>query len=71
METVITLEKTHTVHLKEGGEICNRLGRGTRVCPIKRKGEWVKVTWRKGKKKGWIHNLLESGDIIEDEKFSN
>ena len=55
MDKVITLEKTCYVYLKEGGEICNRLGRGTRVWPIKRNGEWVKVTWRNGKKQGWIH----------------
>jgi len=64
MGKVITLEKTYTVHLKEGGEICNRLGRGTTVCPIKRNGEWVKVTWRKGKKKGWIHNLPDTYDSV-------
>ncbi len=54
MEKVITLEKSCYVYLKEGGEICNRLGRGTRVYPIKKNGEWIKVTWRNGKKKGWI-----------------
>jgi hypothetical protein len=54
MEKVITLEKSCFVYLKEGGEICNRLGRGTRVYPIKEKGEWIKVTWRNGRKKGWI-----------------
>lgn len=70
MGKIITLEKTHTVHLKEGGEICNRLGRGTRVCPVKRNGEWIKVTWRKGKKKGWIQNLFELGDIVEGDNFS-
>jgi hypothetical protein len=36
MEKVITLEKSYYVYLKEGGEICNRLGRGTRVYPIKK-----------------------------------
>ena len=70
MGKVITLEKTHTVYLKQGGEVCNRLGRGTRVLPVKRNGEWVKVTWRNGKKKGWIHNLLESSDIVEGELLS-
>ena len=36
------------------GEMCNRLARGTRIVPVGRKGDWVKITWRKGKKKGWI-----------------
>jgi hypothetical protein len=63
MEKVITLEKSCYVYLKEGGEICNRLGRGTRVWLIKRNGEWAKVRWRNGKKKGWIHNLPESDEI--------
>jgi len=70
MEKVITLGKTHIVYLKEGGEVCNRLGRGARVCPIKRNGEWVKITWRNGKKKGWVHSLLESGNIEEDGRRS-
>jgi hypothetical protein len=70
MEKVITLQKTHTVYLKAGGEICNRLGRGTRVCPVKRNGEWLKITWRNGKKRGWIHNLLESSNINEKELLS-
>ncbi len=62
MEKVITLEKTHYVHLKEAGEVCNRLNRGTKVHALKRKGEWVRITWRNGKKKGWIHipvNILD------------
>jgi hypothetical protein len=53
------LKKTHTVHLKPEGEICNRLKQGTRVKLIKRKGDWVHITWRSGKKKGWLH-LIES-----------
>jgi hypothetical protein len=67
MDKVVTLAKTHIVYLKVGGEVCNRLGRGTRVCPIKRNGSWVKITWRNGKKRGWIHNLLESSNINETE----
>ena len=70
MGKVITLGKNHLVYLKEGGEVCNRLSRGTRVWPIKRNGEWVKVTWRNGKKKGWIHNLPETSDFGKDELFS-
>ena len=62
LEKFITLEKSCYVYLKEGGEICNRLGRGTRVWPIQKKGEWIKVTWRKGKKKGWIRNSPESNE---------
>ena len=54
MEKMIVLEKNHSVHLKKEGEICNRLGRGAKVMPILRKGDWLKITWRNGKKKGWI-----------------
>ncbi|GJL78169.1 MAG: hypothetical protein NPINA01_11580 [Nitrospinaceae bacterium] len=68
MGKVITLKKTHTVHLKEGGEVCNRLSRGTRVCPVKESGEWVKVTWRNGKKKGWIHHLPDTNKIVKEEQ---
>jgi hypothetical protein len=63
MVKAITLEKSCYVYLKERGEICNRLGRGTKVHPIKRNGDWVKVTWRNGKKKGWILKLLQSDEI--------
>ena len=52
----LLLNKTHTVHLKPEGEICNRLKQGTRVKALKRKGGWVQITWRSGKKKGWIHH---------------
>lgn len=51
----IILEKNHHVFLKVEGEVCNRLARGTHVHPVQRKGAWIKVTWRNGKKKGWIH----------------
>lgn len=54
MEDKIILEKTFYVHLKENGEVCNRLPAGTHVHPIKRKNDWLKITWRSGKKKGWI-----------------
>jgi len=53
----LLLNKTHTIYLKPDGEICNRLKQGTRVKTIKIKGDWVHITWRSGKKKGWIHNL--------------
>ncbi|UCD12553.1 MAG: hypothetical protein JSU88_05615 [Nitrospinaceae bacterium] len=55
MKENLILERTHRVHLKPGGEICNRLSRGTRVVAVQKNGEWVKVNWRNGKKKGWIH----------------
>jgi hypothetical protein len=42
------------VHLKIDGEICNRLKMGVKVQPIQKKGDWIKITWRGGKKKGWI-----------------
>lgn len=54
MAETLELDKTTTVHLTANGEMCNRLARGTRIAPVKRKGDWVKITWRKGKKKGWI-----------------
>ena len=54
MVSIVTLEKARSAHLKENGEICNRLKKGTRVEVIARKGSWVRVTWRNGKKKGWI-----------------
>ena len=50
----LELEKTTSVHLTAQGEMCNRLARGTRVVPVRRKGDWIKILWRKGKKKGWI-----------------
>jgi hypothetical protein len=58
------LNKTHTVHLKPEGEICNRLKHGTRVKAIKRKGDWVHITWRRGKKKGWINLSLEKQTAV-------
>ena len=54
MEDKIVLEKTYYVHLKENGEICNRLPAGSHIHIIKRKGDWLRITWRNGKKKGWI-----------------
>ncbi|MFQ5450445.1 MAG: hypothetical protein ACE5E9_07420 [Nitrospinaceae bacterium] len=66
MGKVITLAKTHTVHLKQGGEICNRLTRGTRVHPVEHRGQWTKVIWRNGKKKGWIRNPLASLENSRD-----
>jgi hypothetical protein len=50
----LELDKTTTVHLTANGEMCNRLVRGTRIVPVGRKGDWIKITWRRGKKKGWI-----------------
>jgi len=54
VEAVITLGKTHSVHLKPKGEVCNRLQAGARLRILQRKGDWVRVTWRSGKKNGWI-----------------
>ena len=50
----LDLDKTISVHLTAKGEMRNRLARGTRIIPVRRKGDWVKISWRKGKKKGWI-----------------
>ena len=54
MAQIITLNKTFTVHLKPNGEIYNRLKLGVKVLFIKKKGDWVFINWRSGKKKGWI-----------------
>ncbi len=54
MEKIITLEKTCTVFIKQGGEVCNRLKSGTRVTAVQQRDGWIKITWRNGKKKGWI-----------------
>ena len=54
MSDYLELDKSTTVHLTANGEMCNRLSRGTRVVPVTRKGDWIKIFWRKGKKKGWI-----------------
>ena len=37
MTIVVILKKSHTVHLKPEGEICNRLQAGTKVRIIKKK----------------------------------
>jgi hypothetical protein len=54
MAETLELDKTTTVHLTAKGEMCNRLARGTRIVPVQRKGDWLKISWRRGKKKGWI-----------------
>jgi len=48
------------VYLKIDGEVCNRLKMGVKVHPIQKKGDWVKITWRGGKKKGWI-KIIDKG----------
>ena len=50
----VFLKKSFTVHLKPDGEICNRLKAGTKVYLCQSKGEWTKISWRNGKKKGWL-----------------
>ena len=50
----IILQKSNTIHLKPDGEICNRLKAGTKIDLLQIKGEWTKIKWRNGKKKGWI-----------------
>ena len=54
MTQVVSLNKSFTVHLKPNGEICNRLKLGAKVVCIMKKGDWVFINWRSGKKKGWI-----------------
>jgi len=50
----IFLHKSHTVHLKPDGEICNRLKAGTKIYLRQIKGEWTNISWENGKKKGRI-----------------
>ena len=59
MNRSLILERNQYVYLKEKGEICNRLSKGTQVYSVKRKGEWLKIFWRNGKKKGWIYSPEE------------
>jgi hypothetical protein len=54
LDTPFTLPFSCFVHLKIDGEVCNRLKMGVKVNPIQKKGDWIKITWRAGKKKGWI-----------------
>jgi hypothetical protein len=48
------LQKSHTIHLKPDGAICNRLKAGTKIYLRQIKGEWTNISWRNGKKKGWV-----------------
>ena len=54
MAIAIILKKSHTVHLKPKGEICNRLQAGAKVRIVKKKGNWAFINWRGEKKRGWI-----------------
>ena len=54
VENILVLEKAVYVHLKARGEVCNRLNKGVRVLIVKYHGDWARITWRNGKKKGWI-----------------
>ena len=58
MTIAVILKKSHTVHLKPEGEICNRLKVGTKVQVVKKKGDWALINWRSKKKKGWIFLFL-------------
>ena len=62
LEKDFTLPASCYVYLKAGGEICNRLKMGVRVRPVQKKGDWLKITWRGGNKKGWIR-LAEKPEI--------
>ena len=50
----IFLQKSQVVHLKPDGEICNRLKAGTKIYLGQIKGKWTNISWRNGKKKGWV-----------------
>jgi len=54
LEKFLILEKSHRVYLKPEGETCNYLKLGSKICIIKRKGKWTHISWRNGKKKGWV-----------------
>ena len=58
MTIAVYLKKSHTVHLKPEGEICNRLKAGTKIQVVKTKGDWTLINWRSKKKKGWIYLFL-------------
>ena len=51
----LLLDKSYAIYIKPDGEICNRLKQGTLVKIMKKKGNWFRINWRSGKKKGWIH----------------
>ena len=58
MPIAVILKKSHTVHLKPEGEICNRLKAGTKVQVVKKKGDWALINWRSKKKRGWVFLFL-------------
>ena len=51
----IFLQKSHTIHLKPDGAICNRLKAGTKIYLRQIKGEWTNISWRNWKKKGGLN----------------
>ena len=51
----IFLQKSHTVHLKPDGGVCNRLKAGTKICLLQIKGEWTNISWRNGKKRDGLN----------------
>ena len=55
----IFLQKSHTIHLKPDGAICNRLKAGTKIYLRQIKGEWTNISWRNGEKKVGL-NFSES-----------
>jgi len=54
LNSFIFLHKSHNVYLKPEGEICNRLKAGAKVYLHQTKGNWTKISWRNGKKSGWV-----------------
>jgi len=62
MASQIVLQSSRYVYNKANGEICNRLKKGFKVNPVAQKGDWLKITWRGGKKKGWI-DLGKKGSL--------
>ena len=66
----IVLQSSRYVYNKANGEICNRLKKGFKVNPVAQKGDWLKITWRGGKKKGWIA-LGKKGSSSKQNKIAS
>ena len=57
-EGFLTFQTLQYIYFKPKGEVCNYLPAGTRVKILQYRDEWINITWRGGKKKGWV--LLKS-----------
>lgn len=57
MDNFLHLKRTRHVHIKPEGEVCNRLKAGAKIYLQQTKGKWTSISWRNGKKRGWIKAL--------------